>query len=128
MSDFGSEIQVSESFSNHAVRSSLISYLDQSVFVVLDDSNFIGQFVSFDSFSNLTLLDAHEVMVSGNLYSTRALGVLVIRGDKISLIGELEGKENPWEAFVKDKKLMEKKTWTELRQFLRESEQKSVEI
>lgn len=63
-------------------------YLNKHVVVMLKDSRFYyGLFKSFDQYNSITLNYAVERIFHESKYAEKFQGLLVIRGDTISLIG-----------------------------------------
>eukprot|EP00808_Paulinella_micropora_P008567 g62093.t1 len=88
---------MNDSFLDHAVRASLIDYLDQKVTVVLrDGKNFIGTLRTFDQYSNVMLEAAFERKIQGRLYADFQTNspLIVVRGENIVLLGTIDEKTN----------------------------------
>ncbi|KMZ59617.1 N-alpha-acetyltransferase 38, NatC auxiliary subunit [Zostera marina] len=75
-----------------AAASTLESLVDQMISVITNDGrNIVGILKGFDQATNIILDESHE-----RVYSTRegvqqlVLGLYIIRGDNISVVGELD--------------------------------------
>ncbi|XP_047333407.1 sm-like protein LSM8 [Impatiens glandulifera] len=75
-----------------ATETGLESLVDQQISVITNDGrNIVGVLKGFDQATNLILDESHE-----RVYSTKegvqqiVLGLYIIRGDNISIIGELD--------------------------------------
>ncbi|XP_060209997.1 sm-like protein LSM1B isoform X1 [Lycium barbarum] len=79
---------------NNLFSSSLASYLDRKILILLRDGReFLGTFRSFDQYANIVLEDTSEREMVGNLYCDIPLGLYIVRGENVMLIGERESNE-----------------------------------
>lgn len=80
-----------DAFLEHAVRSSLVDLLDKRMSVVLRDGrSFVGWLRSFDQYSNVVLEGVVERTVAGARYADKRVGLLLLRGENIVLLGEID--------------------------------------
>ncbi|XP_019248888.1 PREDICTED: sm-like protein LSM1B [Nicotiana attenuata] len=84
----------SDSSEYNLFSSSLASYLDRKILILLRDGRkLLGMFHSFDQYANIVLEGTSERVMVGNLYCDIPLGLYVIRGENVVLIGERESTE-----------------------------------
>lgn len=70
---------------------SLVNDVDKKILVVLRDGRkLVGFLRSFDQFANLVLHETIERIYIGNEYGDIPRGILIIRGENVVLIGELD--------------------------------------
>ncbi|XP_016496756.1 sm-like protein LSM1B isoform X4 [Nicotiana tabacum] len=79
----------SDSSDHNLFSSSLASYLDRKILILLRDGRkLLGTLRSFDQYANIVLEGTSERVMVGNLYCDIPLGLYVIRGENVVLIGE----------------------------------------
>ncbi len=70
---------------------SLYEQLDREIVVCLRDGrNFRGWLRSYDQYANLVLDGAVERLVSEEAYADVGVGVLVVRGENVMMLGEVD--------------------------------------
>lgn len=80
---------------DHAVRSSLLDYLDKNVILILRDGRkLVGYFRSFDQYSNILMEEVVERKVFEENFADLYMGVFIVRGENVVFIGELD--EDTW--------------------------------
>lgn len=72
---------------------SLSEQLDKVVLLVLrDGKHLIGRLTSYDNFGSLVLENSSERKFAGGKYCDVEQGVFLVRGENITLIGEIDTK------------------------------------
>mmetsp|Transcript_19693 Transcript_19693/g.27719 ORF Transcript_19693/g.27719 Transcript_19693/m.27719 type:complete len:168 (-) Transcript_19693:367-870(-) len=102
--------QQTDPFVEHAVRTSLISFLDKRMLVVLRDGrNIVGNLSTFDRNANIVLVNARIREAVDKYYTdSKDAGVYVIRGDNVVMMGDVDPKlESRLEPVTKE--LLQKK-------------------
>mmetsp|Transcript_21502 Transcript_21502/g.23998 ORF Transcript_21502/g.23998 Transcript_21502/m.23998 type:complete len:135 (+) Transcript_21502:73-477(+) len=70
---------------------SLVEELDKKILVVLRDGRkYVGILRSFDQFANVVMEDTVERVFVDNKYGEKDIGLFVVRGENVTLIGELD--------------------------------------
>jgi len=70
---------------------SLVEELDKKLLVVLRDGRkLVGTLRSYDQFANVVLENTVERIFVDNEYCERPLGLFVIRGENVTLLGEID--------------------------------------
>ncbi|GFR33130.1 u6 snRNA-associated Sm-like protein LSm1 [Trichonephila clavata] len=81
---------------------SLLQHLDKRLYVWLRDGRmYVGKLRSVDQFANLLLYESFERMYINKEYGDIPQGVLMIRGENVSLLGEMKEGER-WRYYVKE--------------------------
>ncbi|GFS40424.1 u6 snRNA-associated Sm-like protein LSm1 [Nephila pilipes] len=79
---------------------SLLQHIDKRLFVWLRDGRiFVGKLRSVDQFANLVLYQSFERVYNNKEYGDIPQGVLMIRGENVSLLGEMKDGEN-WRYYT----------------------------
>lgn len=74
--------------------SNLTDYLDKRLLIVLrDDRKLYGILRSFDQFGNLLLHDVVERFYLDLEFADEAVGLLVVRGENVVMVGEIDENE-----------------------------------
>eukprot|EP00474_Spongospora_subterranea_P001863 CRZ02321.1 hypothetical protein [Spongospora subterranea] len=77
-------------FLEHAVRSSLVDFLERRVQCVLrDGAILIGNLISFDQFYNLVLARAVKRIVVDKQFAEEPVGLYIVRGENVATLSEL---------------------------------------
>lgn len=87
---------MTDSFFTHAVRCSLVDYLDHALLLQLrDGSTIIGSLMTFDQYSNLVLGQCVQrtLHAPDKVYSDKKCGTQIIRGENVVLLGKLKERE-----------------------------------
>lgn len=72
---------------------SLYEHVDKEILVCLRDGrNFKGYLRSFDQYANVVLDNAVERLAIEDAYADVPLGVLIVRGENVMLLGEVDAK------------------------------------
>lgn len=80
-----------DAFLEHAVRASLVDLLDKRVIAVLRDGRkLLGDLRSFDQYGNVVLEAVAERDMAGAKYADRPVGTVLLRGENLVLIGEID--------------------------------------
>jgi len=70
---------------------SLVDCVDKKMLVILRDGRKLyGVLRSYDQFANLVLEDTVERIFHGSTYANTRIGVLLIRGENVVLLGEID--------------------------------------
>ncbi|PRD33112.1 UNVERIFIED_CONTAM: Lsm1 [Trichonephila clavipes] len=80
---------------------SLLQHLDKRLYVWLRDGHmYVGKLRSVDQFGNLLLYESFERIYINDEYGDIPQGVLIIRGENVSLLGEMKGQH--WRYYAKE--------------------------
>eukprot|EP00468_Gymnochlora_sp_CCMP2014_P010069 CAMPEP_0167751128 /NCGR_PEP_ID=MMETSP0110_2-20121227/6385_1 /TAXON_ID=629695 /ORGANISM="Gymnochlora sp., Strain CCMP2014" /LENGTH=127 /DNA_ID=CAMNT_0007636547 /DNA_START=33 /DNA_END=416 /DNA_ORIENTATION=+ len=104
-----------------AIRSSLMSFLDKRLLIILrDGAHLIGTLRTYDQYNNIVLTDCSERDVAGEKYvDEKQEGLYVIRGENIVLFGEIDSKI--------EQKTVKEVSREELERYEKELEAKNIE-
>ncbi|GFY73835.1 u6 snRNA-associated Sm-like protein LSm1 [Trichonephila inaurata madagascariensis] len=81
---------------------SLLQHLDKRLYVWLRDGRmYVGKLRSVDQFANLLLYESFERVYFNNEYGDIPQGVLIIRGENVSLLGEMK-EDQHWRYYAKE--------------------------